>query len=348
MPRSSNRFRTLLLVACGLCMLAAARADLVWAPGSGWRVESGALSGLSGKEATNALDLMNRARSAEEAGKLGKAVSTYLKVARKYSSSIYAPEAMYRTGKIYLARKQYFKSFDIFQKVITDYPNVRRFDEIIGLQFQISAALADGARNHIFGGAIPFLKSRQRGVNGLELVVVEAPYGDYAPLALLAAARGRERLGDPDVAIDVLDRMINNYSQNVLLPDAYLELGRLHAGLVEGPYYDQDETKQAMTYYEDFMILYPGDNSIGTAASGLDSMKSVLAESKMKIGDWYFYKRGNFTAARVFYNEAITSYPDSAVARRAKERLAEVDAKAAKAAQPPPPGNVRKKRFWIF
>ena len=114
--------------------------------------------------------------------------------------------------------------------------------------------------------------------------------------------------------------MINEYSQNVLLPDAYLELGRLHSGLVEGPYYDQDETKQAMTYYEDFMILYPGDNSIATAANGLDSMKNMLAESKMKMGDWYFYKRSNFTAARVFYNEAITSYPDSSVAKRRRVR----------------------------
>ncbi len=348
MPRPSHPFRTLLLIACGLCALATARADLVWAPGSGWRVESGALSGLNSKDAANALDLMNRARSAEESGHLGSAISTYQKVARKYSSSIYAPEALYRAGKIYLQRKQYYKSFDTFQKVITNYPNVRRFDEIVGIQFQIAAALADGARNHILGGAIPFLGSRQRGVSCLELVVVEAPYGNYAPLATLAAARGRERLGDPDVAIDILDHMINNYSQNVLLPDAYLELGRLHSGLVEGPYYDQDETKQAMTYYEDFMILYPGDTSIGTAASGLDSMKSVLAESKMKIGDWYFYKRDNFTAARVFYNEAITSYPDSAVAKRAKERLAEVDAKASKAAQPPPPAKAGKKRFWLF
>jgi len=46
-------------------------------------------------------------------------------------------------------------------------------------------------------------------------------------------------------------------------------------------------------------------------------MKQVLAESKINIGDFYFHKRRNFTAARVFYNEAITSYPDSSVAARA-------------------------------
>jgi outer membrane protein assembly factor BamD len=96
------------------------------------------------------------------------------------------------------------------------------------------------------------------------------------------------------------------------------------------------------------MILFPGDANIATAAAGLDSMRNLLAESKMKIGDFYFYKRDNYTAARVFYNEAITSYPDSAVAKRASKRLAEVDAKANKAAQPVPAKGAKKKWLGIF
>ena len=66
-----------------------------------------------------------------------------------------------------------------------------------------------------------------------------------------------------------------------------------------------------MTYYEDYMILYPGDSNIALAAAGVDKMKTILAKSKIYIGDFYFYKRLNFTAAKVFYNEAITAYPDS-------------------------------------
>jgi outer membrane protein assembly factor BamD len=81
-------------------------------------------------------------------------------------------------------------------------------------------------------------------------------------------------------------------------------------------------------------------------------MKTMLAESKMRMADFYFYKRSNFKAARVFYNEAITAYPESAIAQRAKVRLAEVEAKATD--QPPPPGTPgeappkKKKRFFLF
>jgi outer membrane protein assembly factor BamD len=339
----------LALLVCCLCLIAtASRADLVWSPDTGWRAESGALSGLNGREAHTALDLMNRARSAEESGRSGKALSLYAKVVKKYSSSIYAPEALYRIGKLRLAKKEYYAAFDAFQNIATAYPNVRRFNEIVGLQYRIAADLLDGARNHVFG-VVPFFRNKERAIKDMEVVVLEAPYGDYAPLALTAAARGREQVGDTEEAIDILDRIINNYNQDVLVPDAYLQLARMHSSLVEGPYYDQDETKQAMTYYEDFMILYPGDTNIGTAATGLDNMRNMLAESKMKIGDFYFYKRDNYTAARVFYNEAITSYPDSSIAKRARQRLAEVDAKAAKAALPPPvKKSPAKKKFWLF
>jgi outer membrane protein assembly factor BamD len=322
----------------------AARADLVWSPQTGWRIEGGALSGLTGPEGPKALDLMNKARVDEEKGSIHAALRIYAKVTKKYASSIYAPEAFYRSGHLRLKRKQYYKAFQAFQSVIGRYPNERRFNEIIGEEFHIASLLLDGARNHIWG-VIPGFKSREHGIAYFGAVVANAPYNDYAPLALMGAARGQESLRNNEEAIDDLDQMVNTYQDSVLVPFAYLELARMHAGLVEGSYYDQAETREAITYYEDFMILFPGDPNISKAAQGLDTMKQILADSKLKIGDFYFYKRDNFTAARVFYNEAITAYPDSAVAKRAKQRLVLVDAKASGTLLPTEP---KKKHFLFF
>src|SRR4029077_1547115 len=126
-----------------------------------------------------------------------------------------------------------------------------------------------------------------------------------------------------------------------------------HATLVDGPYYDQASTKESITYFTDFMLLFPGDAGVSAAEKGLDGMKTMLAESKMKIGDFYFYRRNNFTAARVFYNEAITAYPESEIAKSAKLRLAEVESKAtgkpiAPEGKAPGDAQPKKKRFWIF
>jgi outer membrane protein assembly factor BamD len=339
--------RTLCLLALGLILLSGtARADLVWTPDTGWRVVGGTLSGLTGSEGDKALALMNKARRAEEAQHWYSALRTYSKVAKKYPSSIYAPEALYRTGEMYLKRKEYLKAFENFQNCLGHYPSEKRFTQIVIEEYKIASMLLDGAHGRLWG-LIPTFTNREKAVGCFEAIYSNAPYGEYAPLALMNASRGAQYLGSVPEAVDALDRLVSNFPQSPIAPDAYLRLAELHASLVQGPYYDQAETKQAITYQDDFMILFPNDPKIGVAAQGLDNMKKMLAESKMKIGDFYFYKRDNYTAARVFYNEAITSYPDSEVAKRARQRLALVEVKANQAANPPPAAP-NKKHFLIF
>ena len=333
-------------------MTAIARADLIWTAQTGWRVEGGALSGLAGAEGKNALEKMNDARASEEAGSLLSASRSYQSIAKKYPNSIYAPEALYRSAILRLRRKEYTKAFEDFQQVLGRYPNTRRFNEIVGEQYRIASALLDGARGRMMFGLLPGFSQRDKAIEYFETVLANAPYSDYAPLSLMNVARGHQRLGNIPDAVDALDRMINSYAQTLLAPDAYLKLAQTHASLVDGPYYDQGSTKESITYFTDFMLLFPSDANIATAEKGLDGMKTMLAESKIRMADFYFYKRSNFKAARVFYNEAITAYPESAIALKAKGRLAEVEAKAA--GQPAPaaaPGETpppKKKRFLFF
>ncbi len=340
-------------LACLLGFLAStARADLVWTRETGWRVEGGTLSGLAGPEGRNALDLMNKARSSEEDGSRRSAIKSYGTIAKKYPNSVYAPEALYRSARLRLAGKDYAKAFDDFQQVLSRYPNTRRFNEIIGEQYRIASAMLDGARGRMFFGLLPGFTQRDKALEFFEIILGNAPYSDYAPLSLMNIARGHQKLGNIENAVDALDRMINNYGQSLLAPDAYLKLAQTHASLVDGPYYDQGATKESITYFTDFMLLFPGDNNIGIAEKGLDGMKTMLAESKIRMADFYFYKRSNFKAARVFYNEAITAYPESAIAAKAKGRLLEVEAKASGQPAPGAPAGsappAKKKRFFFF
>ena len=331
-------------------------AELVWTPEGGWRIEGGLTSGLSGEDGRNALSMMNRARSAEERKSYGKALSIYKKVTKRYPNSIYAPDAFYHSGYIRLARHQYVKAFRAFQEVVSRYPNTSKFNQVIGEQYRIACALLDGARNRGWF-LLPGFRNREASIGLFELVLQNAPYSEYAPLALMSIARAHQILGNPELSIDALDRMINTYSKSLLTPDAYLRSAQAYASLVEGPYYDQTSTKEAITYFEDFVILFPGDPNIAAAEKGLTQMKQVLAESKMKIGDYYLKYRKNYKAAKVFYNEAITNYPDSPVAVRARAQLVKVDAmleyqeKAAAAAgahAPAPAPPPKKKRFLFF
>lgn len=354
--RQSRLFCSLGLLLISLFVPAWLHAELVWAPGTGWQVEGGALASIAGDDGRNALDLMNRARTAEEDGSYRRALRLYKRVARDYGKSIYGSEAYYRSAQIRLAQHNYPKAFDAYQQIVSFYPNYEKFNEVIAEQYRIASAIADGARGRWFWGLFPGFKKRESAITYFEYVVSNAPYSDYAPLALMRIAQLHRRFRSKIEAVDALDRMINFYPNSILTPDAYLRMAQVHTTLVDGPEYDQFSAHESATYYQDFLILFPKDPSVAKAEKGLDEMKTELAMSKMKMAEFYHYKRHNYLAAKIFYNEAITTYPDSPVAKKARERLdklapqiavqeAAAAARANKVVEPKPK---KKKVLWLF
>ncbi|MEO0054751.1 MAG: hypothetical protein RLZZ50_698 [Verrucomicrobiota bacterium] len=352
MPAAARRigFFTTLLVIWALFAGAAARAELIWEPATGWRVEGGVLAPfVDSPEGKNAKSIMDAARRAEDAGDLGKANSGYKKVIKKYGSSVFAPEALYRSANYYEGRRQYSKAFRNLQRIIAEHPAYPRFSEVLGAEYRIATKLVAGARPRYFG-VIPGFRQREKGIEFLETIVTNAPFSEYAPISLMNAAQAYTKTGDRDASIDALDRMINNYPESFLTPDAYLKLATAQASITQGPAYDQASTQLALTYFQDYLILYPGDADATVATKGFDAARAMLAESKMTIGDFYYKHRSNYQAAKVFYNEAITIYPESPTAERARGLLAKIEKIEsgeipADGANRPAP---RAKRFWLF
>jgi outer membrane protein assembly factor BamD len=70
----------------------------------------------------------------------------------------------------------------------------------------------------------------------------------------------------------------------------------------------------------------------------------------MTMGDFYYKHRSNYKAAKVFYNEAITIYPESPVAERARRLLARIEQleSGEESADGAPRTGPRAKRFWLF
>ncbi len=326
------------------------RADLVWEPKTGWRAEGGvSATFMNSVEGRSAKALMDQARRSEDLGSKGSALSSYKKVIKRYPASVFAPEALFRSARIYENRRIFSKAHTNLQRIVQEHPAYPNFNEVLGAQFRIAEKLANGVRPLYFG-LIPGFRQRDKGLEFFEVLVVNAPYSEYGPLALMNAARGYTKSGDRDAAIDALDRMINNYPDSFLTSDAYLKLATAQSSITQGPPYDQSSTQLALTYFQDYTILYPGEADVSVANKGYDDSRVMLAESKMTMGDFYYKKRSNYKAAKVFYNEAITLFPESATADRARKNLARIEqlesgaSDTAGAKQEGP----RAKRFWVF
>ena len=329
MPLNSLITRlTPLLLACAALLAPVTattlQAELLWAPQEGWKLVDPTPTEARKSRPAEALDLMNEARELQERERRIRSLRRYRRVHRLYPDSVYAPEALFQSALIRRERRQWNQAFDALDTIIRRYPDYHRYAEVIGLQFQIATGVAEGARFRIFW-VLPGFRNMERAVGMLDRVVANAPYSDYAPVALAYMAQVEKNRNRPEDAIDAYERLINNYPDHLLTPDSHLGLARGHAGMVVGPAYDQGSTRNAIAHYEDFLILYPASTHAEAAEEELAEMRDILARSKLLIGEFYHFRRQNYVAARVFYNEAITSSPNSPSADEARERLREIE-----------------------
>ena len=301
-------------------------ADLVWTPEKGWQVQGGVLANVIGEASvvSNAIDAMNKARTAQEAGRLREALSLYNVVISEYPESIFAPEAYYQSAKLYLERGQFPNAYENLEQIVKQYPDYPNFKRVISLEYKVASEMQAGKVYYVWGW-FPWFTSYKDIIKYYESVVSNAPYSDYAPIALMNIAIISEEEKEYDSAFDALERVINTYPNSMFTSDAYLQMAKVYRKLVSGPEYDQDPTRNAISFFQDYTILFPKESSVAEAEEGLEKMQDTYARSRLVIGDFFYYYRNNNAAASIFYNETITIAPKSAAADEARKQLLKID-----------------------
>lgn len=314
---------SLLIACCG--WLSTLHGALVWREGDGWSIEGGVLQPLYGDtaQASNAIEIMNLARQNQEQGNYWAALNLYSRVVNDYSNSIFAPEALYQQGLIYRQRHQFESANEAFNMIVARYPDYDRFNQVIAAQFNVGSDLMEGKRPY-YWGIIPGFRDESASIKVFENLIKNAPFSDYAPLALMNIALVARDSDKPEDAIDALDRLINTYPDSFLASDGYIEMGDTYASLVQGPWYDQGATREAISYFQDYLILYRDDPNAPGVREKLHEARDTLARSRYLIGEFYYLYRNNPRAATIFLNEAITIDPDAPSAAQAREILAKI------------------------
>ena len=284
-----------------------------------------ALNLASAADESEATALLNSAKAKLAAGSTGSAERKLKKIIKKFPKTVAGGDAHFIYGQILMEKGRWVKAFDILQEIIFKHPNYENFNQVLSAQFDCGTALMEGARGRILW-IIPGFKQPGKAASQFEQIVRNAPYSDYAPLALMNVALIYEQEQRPEDAIDTLDRLINYYPQSILAPDAYYNMAQTYSNLVNGAEYDQGSTRQAISYYEDFLILFPQNSSLGEVESKLVAMEDLLARSRLNLGDFFYNYRSNNSAALVFYNDTITIAPESEAAEEARARIADIEA----------------------
>jgi len=301
---------------------ASLNADISWSPETGWGASGGILEPIIGKtlmiqDAQHGLEV---GREEYTVGNILPAIRAYRNVYECYPISAEAPEALYQIGLIYMESHQYEQAFKSLQTIILEYPGYPKFNEVIGIQFSIASQLQCGNRPY-YWGIIPGFKDYTAAIKYFDSIVTNAPYTQYAPMALMSIADLAKEHGRIEDVVDSLDRIVCCYRKSDLAPAAYVKLADTYARMVHGPSYDQGATLRSINYYQDFLLLFPDNPLVPEVEVKLAMGRDLYARSKLVLGDFYYRYRNNFQAARIYYNETITVAPNSVAAQEAMQRL---------------------------
>jgi outer membrane protein assembly factor BamD len=302
------------------------------------------------------------AESEQKTGDLKSALDLYENFAKRRSDSVLirnkveiqvGPESLYRAAIIREKKgdwQESFKHLKLIAEAYTDY----NFERVAESLMRIAEKLAKDKLPRKWG-FVPRIRSGNQDRIRLGQIAGLARGPKFAPRALMALAEIAAKDKKEDEAIDALERLVNLYPENYLCEEAYFLLAKIYETRVSGPAYDQGATLKALNFYEDYVILYSkspprskheqeDDYRIrlkeaevrrSLAEKGRRKMRETLAASKVVLGQFvekygrYYMVRwqelGNKPALQ-FYNEAITTAPESNAARVAEKKVAELRA----------------------
>ena len=127
---------------------------------------------------------LEKGRDQLNRNKKGSAIRTFKKIAKLYPTTHAAAEARFLHAGIRIDREQYARAHVLLQQIIFENPAYAEFNTVIATQFQCATALMEGARGKLLF-VFPGFRKYGEAIKQFEYVVANAPYGDYAPLALM-------------------------------------------------------------------------------------------------------------------------------------------------------------------
>ncbi|MDP2920923.1 MAG: outer membrane protein assembly factor BamD [Candidatus Omnitrophota bacterium] len=289
-----------------------------------WTPESGKWENPKYAAKDTPEDQLSYAQKFYDAKNLKDALREYKKLLKYYPLSKEAPTAQYYVGRILETMDNYYEAFKAYQKVIDTYPYTDMVDDVIEREYKIADAFFSGKKIKIIGKWQ--MPAKDKAIEIFKAVADNAPYGKYADLAKYNAGLAYKDIQDYDSAILMFKDLIDRYPNSAVIDKARFQLAECSKLLSVKPAYDQTPTNVARQEFEDFLKKHPDSELAADARQVVDKLKSREAENAFETGKFYEARRAPESAI-IYYKDIVQNYPDTEWAKKAQERLNELEKK---------------------
>lgn len=250
-----------------------------------------------------------------EAAKFNIAYKRFKRFMKKYPNVEESADAQYYLGRSLEEIKKPFKAFKAYQKVIDNYPNSTRIDEIVEREFKIGAYYLSLTKARL---TYEFVDHPT--VDVFTAIADKSPYSKYAPQALYKLGILLIDIGRYLQAKEAFQRLLDNYPQDELYPAAKYQLAMAVAKGFRKSDYDSTSVEEATQRLNEFIEDHSDTDISSAAQANLDFLKDMEAKKNFDIAGFY-ERQKKYESALLYYDLIVDDYSNSQYNDQAQVRI---------------------------
>ncbi|MGA2032775.1 MAG: tetratricopeptide repeat protein [Thermoguttaceae bacterium] len=251
----------------------------------------------------------------------------------RWPDSTLEEDALFLLAECYFFADQYSKAHDAYTNLLKKHDNTRYLDTTVSREFAIGRywEQLDIARPH--WPTTPNFNDKTRPVfdtfgNALaayEAVRIHDPLGPLADYAVMSIANAYFRRGRWEEAAYHYDLIRKDYPKSKFQRDAHVLGVQARLRVYQGPVYDATPLNQAGETADQALTQFRG--RLGEEEQNMLKTRAEIIEQKAER-EWnraaYYDKHKFYGAAREHYQSIIKEYPQTDLAQKARERMAQI------------------------
>ncbi len=222
-------------------------------------------------------------------------------------------------AEVLFADGKWFKAVRKYNEMLDGWPESALSATALERLYSLGIAFLNGHKRKILG--VVKLSAFDDGEVVMNDIADRAGDAPIAKRALVSLARGYERKGEFIDAFIVWEDISSRWSNSELGTTAVLEMAQDQHSSYNGPDYDYKGLVSAKSYYINYKLLGNRDEiAAGEVDEKLRTINEQLAYKQYSIGE-YYDRTGSSEGARLYYEEVIEYWPDTAAAEMAQARI---------------------------
>ena len=273
----------------------------------GGDVESARLASDSRASEKVAQTLYNSAITAENAGKVGRAIKIYEKIVLRHPLCPAASESAFRWGKLLEKDDELLEAFEAYDAILVKYPASPHYAEAMQRQEIIATQAAEGQINNSFIG-FKIRVSLKKSAEMLAKVRQNAPRAISAEKAQYTIGKIYQSRGNQTneaaLAINAFRELTRDFPDSQYAPDAQYQIGEILLGQSKKGNQDSANLDRAKRAFEDVLIRYPTSKQAKMAKAQIAKLASGNIQRSFEIAEFY-RKKGQISSALVYYRDTV-------------------------------------------